>query len=88
MLGVDENYHNKMSRICQKSATSVPWPKGLIHPRVVRPPPWPPPEYRMTPIQVGDDEDITPIQTMHGLTTRARARQLNLQGHSYLVNCV
>jgi hypothetical protein len=35
-----------------------------------------------------DDEDNTPIQTMHGPTTRARARQLNLQVCSNLVNCV
>jgi hypothetical protein len=35
-----------------------------------------------------DDENITPIQIMHGLTTRARARQLNLQVHSYLGNCI
>jgi hypothetical protein len=43
----------------------------------------------MTPIQVGeDDEDITLIQTMHGSTTRAHARQLNLQICSNLVNYV
>jgi hypothetical protein len=54
-----------------------------------RPPPWPPPESRTTPIQVGeDDEDISPIQIMHGPTTRARARQLNLQVRSNLINCV
>lgn len=35
-----------------------------------------------------DDELITPIQTMHGPTTRACARQLNLQVRSNLVNCV
>jgi hypothetical protein len=34
------------------------------------------------------DEDITPIQPMHGLTTRARARHLNLHVHSNLVNYV
>jgi hypothetical protein len=34
------------------------------------------------------DEYITPIQIMYGPTTRACARQLNLQVHSYLVNCV
>jgi hypothetical protein len=34
------------------------------------------------------DEDITPIQIMHGPTTRARARQINLQVCSYLVNCI
>jgi hypothetical protein len=45
-------------------------PKGLVHPSVARPPPEP----TMTPIQVGkNDEDITLIQTMHGLTTRVRA---------------
>jgi hypothetical protein len=43
----------------------------------------------MTSIQMGeDDEDMTPIQIMHGSTTRACARQLNLQVHSYLVNCI
>jgi hypothetical protein len=53
--------------------------KGLVCQRVARPSPWPPPELRTTPIQVGeDDEDITPIQIMHGPTTRVRARQLNL----------
>jgi hypothetical protein len=35
-----------------------------------------------------DDVDITPIQTMHGPTTRARTRKLNLQVRSNLVNCV
>jgi hypothetical protein len=86
MLRADRNRHNKMtSKICQKSATPVPWPKGLVHPRVARPPP----ESRMTPIQVGeDDEDIIPIKTMHVSTTRACAHQLNLQIHSNLVNCV
>jgi hypothetical protein len=45
-------------------------PKGLLHLRIARPPP----ESMMTPIQVGeDDEDITPIQIMHELTTQARA---------------
>jgi hypothetical protein len=34
------------------------------------------------------DEDITPIQIIHGPTTRARARQLNLQLCSYQVNCI
>jgi hypothetical protein len=34
------------------------------------------------------DEDITPKQTIHGPTTRARARKLNLQVRSNLVNCV
>jgi hypothetical protein len=51
------------------------WPKGIVHPRVARPPTWPPPKSRKTPIQVReDDENITPIQIMHGPTTRARAR--------------
>jgi hypothetical protein len=72
-----------VSRIYQKSATPVSWPKGLVHPRVARPPPWPP------PIQVGeDDEEITPIEIMHGPIMRPRVRQLNLQVRSYLVNCV
>ena len=35
-----------------------------------------------------EDEDITLIQIMHGPTTRARARQLNLQVRSYLVNYI
>jgi hypothetical protein len=34
------------------------------------------------------DEDITSIHTMNGLITRSRARQLNLQVRSNLVNCV
>jgi hypothetical protein len=34
-----------------------------------------------------DDEDITPIQTIHGPTTRALQRQLDLQVHSNVVNC-
>jgi hypothetical protein len=86
MLGANGNRHNKMtSKICQKSATPVFGPKGLVHLRVA----WAPPESRTTPIQVGEyDEDITPIQIMHGPTTRARARQLNLQVRSYLVNCI
>jgi hypothetical protein len=42
---------------------------------------------RMTPIQEGeDDEDISPLHTMQGPTTRARARQLDLQVCSNLVN--
>jgi hypothetical protein len=46
-------------------------------------------ESRMTPIQEEeDDEDITSIHTMNGPITRLRARQLNLQVHSTLVNCV
>jgi hypothetical protein len=75
MLRADGNCCNKMkSRICHKSATPVSWPKGPVHPRVARPPPWTPSELRMTIIQVGeDDEDITPLQTMHGSTTRAHA---------------
>jgi hypothetical protein len=58
-LRADQNRHNKMtSRIGQKSAMPVFGPKGLIHPRVARPPP----ESRTTPIQVGEyDENITPI---------------------------
>jgi hypothetical protein len=82
------NRHNKMtSRICQKSATPILGPKGFVHLRVARPPPWPPPESSTTPIQVGeDDEDIAPIQIMYGLTTRARP--INLQVRSYLVNCI
>jgi hypothetical protein len=53
-LGADQHYRNKMiSRICQKSATPVFGPKGFVHPRVAQPPPWPPPESRTTPIQVG-----------------------------------
>ena len=34
------------------------------------------------------DEDITSIHTMNGSITRSRARQLNLQVCSTLVNCV
>jgi hypothetical protein len=33
-------------------------------------------------------EDITPIETMHGSTTRARARKFNLQVRSNLANYV
>jgi hypothetical protein len=44
-------------------------------------------ESRMTPIQEGeDDKDISPLHTMQGLITRARARQLDLQVRSNLVN--
>jgi hypothetical protein len=44
-------------------------------------------ELRMTPIQEGeDDEDISPLHTMQGPITTARARQLDLQVHSNLVN--
>jgi hypothetical protein len=44
-------------------------------------------ESRMTPIQEGeDDEDISPLHTMQGPITRARARQLDLQIRSNLVN--
>jgi hypothetical protein len=76
ILRADGNCRNKMtSRIYKKSATPVSWPKGLVDPRVARPPCWPPPESRTTPIQVGeDDEDITPIQIMDGSTTQALAR--------------
>ena len=90
MLRADGNRHNKiMPIICQKSATPVFEPKGLVHLRVARTPPWTPPESRTNLIQVvEDDDDITPIQIMHGPTRRARARQLNLQVHSYLVNCI
>jgi hypothetical protein len=43
----------------------------------------------MTPIQEEeDDEDITSIHKMNGPITRSRARQLNLQVRSTLVNCV
>jgi hypothetical protein len=46
-------------------------------------------ESRMTPIQEGeDDDDITSIRTMNGPITRSRARQINLQVRSTLVNCV
>jgi hypothetical protein len=45
-------------------------------------------ESRTTPIQEEDDEDITSIHTMSGPITRSRARQLNLQVRSTLVNCV
>jgi hypothetical protein len=34
------------------------------------------------------DDDITSIHTMNGPITRSRARQLNLQVRSTLVNCV
>ena len=33
------------------------------------------------------DDDITPLHTMQGPITRARARQLDLQVRSNLVNC-
>jgi hypothetical protein len=46
-------------------------------------------ESRTTPIQEEeDDEDVTSIHTMNGPITRSRARQLNLQVRSTLVNCV
>jgi hypothetical protein len=45
-------------------------------------------ESRTTPIQEEYDEDITSIHTMNGPITRSRARQLNLQVCSTLVNCV
>jgi hypothetical protein len=77
------------SRICQKSAMPVFGLKGLVHLRVARSSPWPPHKSRTTPIQVGDDyEDIGTIKIIHGPTTRACARQLNLQVRSYLVNCI
>jgi hypothetical protein len=45
-------------------------------------------ESRTTSIQEGeDDEDISPLHTMQGPITRARARQLDLQVCSNLVNC-
>jgi hypothetical protein len=78
-----------MSIICQKSAAPSFRPKGFVHLSVARPPPWPPPDSRMTPIQMGeDDEDITTIQTMHGPTIRVHARKLNTQVCSNLDNCV
>jgi hypothetical protein len=33
------------------------------------------------------DEDISPLNTMQGPITRARARHLDLQIHSNLINC-
>jgi hypothetical protein len=46
-------------------------------------------ESRTTLIQEEeDDEDINSIHTMNGPITRSRARQLNLQVRSTLVNCV
>jgi hypothetical protein len=46
-------------------------------------------ESRTTPLQEGeDDEDIISIHTINGPITRSRARQLILQVHSTLVNCV
>jgi hypothetical protein len=46
-------------------------------------------ESRTTPIQEGEnDEDITSIHTMNGPITQSRARRLNLQVRSTLVNCV
>jgi hypothetical protein len=46
-------------------------------------------ESRTTLIQEEeDDEDIISIHTMNGPITRSRARQLNLQIRSTLVNCV
>jgi hypothetical protein len=46
-------------------------------------------ESRTTPIQEEeDDEDITSMHKMNGPITRSRARQLNLQVRSTLVNCV
>jgi hypothetical protein len=43
--------------------------------------------YPNNPIYILLDE-ITLIQIMHGPTTRANARQLNLQVRSHLVNCI
>jgi hypothetical protein len=42
-----------------------------------------------SPNQLGRafDEDISPLHTMQGPITRARARQLDLQVRSNLVNC-
>jgi hypothetical protein len=62
-VGADQNCHSKMmSRICQKLGAPIFRPKGLVHPRVARPPSWPPLDSRTNPIQVGEnDEDITPI---------------------------
>jgi hypothetical protein len=40
------------------------------------------------PLRKALDEDITSIHTMNGPITRSRARQLNLQVRSTLVNCV
>jgi hypothetical protein len=46
-------------------------------------------ESRITSIQEEeDDEDITSIHTINGPITRSRARRLNLQIRSTLVNCV
>jgi hypothetical protein len=48
-------------------------PEAFIHPRVHWPPPWPLPESRTTLIQEGDDdEDVTPIHTMHGPRSKYR----------------
>jgi hypothetical protein len=45
-------------------------------------------ELRMTSIQdVEDDEDNSPLHTMQELITKARARQLDLQLRSNLINC-
>jgi hypothetical protein len=46
-------------------------------------------ESRTTPIQEEEeDEDISSIHIMNGPITQSRARQLNLQVRSTLVNCV
>jgi hypothetical protein len=46
-------------------------------------------ESRTTLIQEGEDDgDITSIHTMCRPIARSRARQLNIQVHSTLVNCV
>jgi hypothetical protein len=40
MVGADQNHHSKIiSKICQKSEAPVFGPKGLVHPRIARPPP-------------------------------------------------
>jgi hypothetical protein len=74
MLGSNGNHRSKMtSRNCQKLAMPVFEPEAFIHPRVHWPPPWPLPESRTTLIQEGDDdEDVTPIHTMHGPRSKYR----------------
>ena len=43
-LEVDRNRRNNLTyRICHGAASPVFGPKGLVWPRVTRPPPWPPP---------------------------------------------
>jgi hypothetical protein len=49
----------------------------------------PQPQLATTDVEArANDEDITSIHTMNGPITRSRARQLNLQVRSTLVNCV